>query len=177
MRDDVCGSGYCRAVPRGQPDIANTALRIFLQDLGAAYDLERGKPPYKGGKHFQKIKEFFGSRCCYCGVEFSSAAPANQDRLIPINKLDLGLHAWGNIVPACQACNNARQRKDWRDYILERAGTNTSERHARVRAYLKEYDYDPKLGLKDVAEELYVEVGEIAVTLIRTKMKRLSDKL
>ena len=57
-------------MPRGRPDIANTALRIFLQEMGAAYDVERERSPYKGGKHFDEIKRFFDDRCCYCGVEF-----------------------------------------------------------------------------------------------------------
>src|SRR5262249_9608514 len=107
---------------RGRADIANAAIRILLQEIGAAYDEERGRPPWKAGKHFAEVKQFFGGACCYCGVEFSASAPANQDHLIPMNKADLGLDAWGNIVPACAACNNARQRKDWRDYIIERAG-------------------------------------------------------
>jgi hypothetical protein len=164
-------------MPRGRPDIANTALRIFLQEMGAAYDDERGQPPYKGGKHFEKIKDFFGGRCCYCGLRFGPALPAAQDHLIPMNKADLGLHAWGNIVPACQACNAKKQRQDWRDFIIMRAGADAGERHARVRAFLEEFNYKPSFDLRDVAEELYEEVGSIAMTLIATKIKRVRDKL
>jgi hypothetical protein len=120
-------------VPRGRPDIANTTLRIFLQEMGAAYDEERNRPQYKGGKHFDEIKLFVHGRCCYCGIEFVPGTPAVQDHLVPMNKADLGLHAWGNIVPACQACNAKKQRKDWRDIIIEVAGPNAGERHARVR--------------------------------------------
>jgi hypothetical protein len=145
--------------------------------MGAAYDEERGRPPYRGGKDFKEIQDFFGGRCCYCGVEFSSTRPAVQDHLIPMNKADLGLHAWGNIVPACQACNASKQRKDWRDFIIERAGRDATERHARVRAFLQEYDYNPTLELRDVAEELYEEVGSIAMTLITVKIKRVRERL
>jgi 5-methylcytosine-specific restriction endonuclease McrA len=164
-------------MPRGRPDIANTALRIFLQEMGAAYDEERGRTPYRGGKHFEEIKQFFGGRCCYCNTEFSTAVPAVQDHLIPMNKADLGLHAWGNIVPACQACNATKQRKDWRDFIIERAGPDAAERHARVKAFVREYDYEHKVDLRSVAEELYEEVGSIAMTLIAAKIKRIRDKL
>ena len=77
-------------MPRGRPDIANTALRIFLQEMGAAYDEERGRPSYKGGKSFEEVKDFFGGRCCYCGADFGPTVPAVQDHLIPMNKADLG---------------------------------------------------------------------------------------
>jgi 5-methylcytosine-specific restriction endonuclease McrA len=166
-----------RPVPRARSDIANTALRIFLQEMGAAYDEERGRSPYNGRRDFSEIREFFNGQCCYCGTEFSASAPANQDHLIPMNKADLGLHAWGNVVPACQACNNARQRRDWRDYIIERAGARAEERHSRVRAFLADYGYDPNLDLRSTAEALYEEVGGVAMTLIETKIRRVRERL
>jgi hypothetical protein len=33
---------------RAKSDIANMAIRIFLQDMGRAYDDERDLPPYNG---------------------------------------------------------------------------------------------------------------------------------
>jgi HNH endonuclease len=163
-------------VARGRSDIANTALRIFLQEMGAAYDEERGQRPYRGAKDFTTVKEFFGGRCCYCDVDFETT-PAVQDHLIPMNKTDLGLHAWGNVVPACQACNAKKQGGDWRDFIIQRAGANAAERHTRVKAFLDAYDYRPSLDLRDTAEELYEEVGSISMTLIAAKIKRLRDRL
>jgi hypothetical protein len=145
--------------------------------MGAAYDQERGRTPYRGGKDFDEVKAFFRDRCCYCGVDFAPSTPANQDHLIPMNKSDLGLHAWGNIVPACQACNAPKQRADWRDFIIQRAGADAAERHARVRAFLDQYEYHPSFDLREIAEELYEEVGSIAMTLISAKVKRIRDKL
>ncbi|HEY3866690.1 MAG TPA: hypothetical protein VGL54_11480 [Solirubrobacteraceae bacterium] len=46
-----------------------------------------------------------------------------------------------------------------------------------MRTFLEEYDYKPSLDLRDVAEELYEEVGSIAMTLISAKIKRVRDKL
>jgi hypothetical protein len=53
------GSPPC---PRGRPAIANTAPRIFLQEMGAAYDEERGRVPYLEGKHFEETKQSFEGR-------------------------------------------------------------------------------------------------------------------
>lgn len=161
---------------RGRPDIANTALRIFLQAMGAAYDEERGLQPYGGAKDVATIKEFFGGRCCYCDVGLTAGATA-QDHLIPMNKTGLGLHAWGNVVPACGPCNAKKQGGDWRDFIIERAGPHAAERHARMKAFLDQYGYKPSHDLRDVAEELYEEVGAIAMTLINSKVKRIREKI
>ena len=74
-------------------------------------------------------------------------------------------------------CNAKKQRKDWRDFIIERAESEAGERHARMKAFLEEYTYKPSFELRDVAEELYEEVGSIAMTLISAKIKRMSNKL
>ena len=91
--------------------------------MGVAYDQERGREPYKKAKHFKTVREFFGDRCRYCGVEFLTT-PAVEDHLVPTNQTDLGLHAWGNIVPACRECNAKKQGRDW-------AGLHHRARRAR----------------------------------------------
>lgn len=93
---------------KARSDIANTAVRIFLQDFGAEYDTLRGKEKYAKAKHLPEIAEFFGNRCCYCGMEFELGQPAVQDHLVPLNRTNLGLHAWGNIVPSCGPCITSR---------------------------------------------------------------------
>jgi hypothetical protein len=97
-------------MPRGRADLANTALRIFLQEMGAAYDEERGLKPYGGRKDFPEVRAFFDDRCCYCGDALVAGRVA-QDHLIPVNKAGLGLHAWGNVVPACQVAPIATHRE------------------------------------------------------------------
>jgi len=46
-----------------------------------------------------------------------------------------------------------------------------------VKAFLGEYDYRPSFDLREVADELYEEVGSIAMTLIAAKIKRVREKL
>ena len=161
---------------RGRADIANTALRIFLQQMGAAYDTERGFAPY-GTKDFAEVRAFFGERCCYCGDDLQPNRVA-QDHLVPMNKTSLGLHAWGNVVPSCQDCNARKQGSEWHAYLVARAKTDAAERYERVTQFVAHYKYSPDPGdLRDTAEELYDEVGSIAMTLIAAKVKRVSKKL
>ena len=96
--------------PCGRAYIANTALRIFLQEMGEVYDRKRGREPYNGKKDFAEIRRFFDDRCCYCGEELRAGYEA-QDHLIPTNRENLGLHAWGNVVRlAVRACEKTGSR-------------------------------------------------------------------
>ena len=99
-----------------------------------AYDEERGRAPYERAKHLKTVQDYFGGRCCYCGIDFTAANPAVEDHLIPTNRTELGLHAWGNIVPACRECNARKQGGDWRDFIIHRAGVEAAERHGSPAA-------------------------------------------
>jgi len=162
---------------RGKADIANTALRIFLQEMGAAYDEERKLTPYNGNKDFKTVREFFGERCCYCDADLAIGRTA-QDHLIPMNKTSLGLHAWGNVVPACQDCNAKKQGREWHAYLVERAEKSAAERYKRVTEFVRHYEYAPDPNdLRDTAEELYTEVGDIAMTLVKAKIKRVRERL
>ena len=161
---------------RAQSDIANTALRIFLQEMGAAYDKKRGLVPYES-KNFAEVRAFFGERCCYCGLDLAISRTA-QDHLIPLNKPGLGLHAWGNVVPACQDCNAKKQGREWHEFLVTGAGPEAAERYARVRAFVSKYKYAPEANnLRRVAEDLYAEVGAIAMTLISAKVKSFREIL
>jgi len=60
-------------MPRSRANIANAALRIFLQEMGAAYDAERGLPAFGGRAHFAEVTAFFDGRCCYCREELGPA--------------------------------------------------------------------------------------------------------
>ncbi len=159
-------------MPRSRADIANTATRIFLQEFGVAYDVIREMEPYVKAKHFKVIREFFGDRCCYCGVDLSSVATA-QDHLIPLNQKDLGLHAWGNVVPSCATCNALKQGRAWHEVVAERAGEAAAERYKRIQEFVKFYRYDPPYDLREATADLYAEVGNVAMALIRTKIDRI----
>jgi 5-methylcytosine-specific restriction endonuclease McrA len=163
----------CAAVPRGKPDLSNTAVRIFLQDFGAAYDDERGLPRYVKSKHFDEIQSFFGGRCCYCGVDLDGKGV--QDHLVPLNQTGLGLHAWGNIVPSCAQCNAFKQGRPWHEVVAARAGGAAAARYKRITEFVSHYQYAPPYDLASATADLYAETGEVAMALIRTKIRRTKE--
>lgn len=67
---------------RSKSDISNSAIRIFLQDVGKFYDEARGFEPF-GPKVAQKdeLLEFFNYQCCFCGASIDRKS-LSQDHLI-----------------------------------------------------------------------------------------------
>lgn len=160
---------------KARSDIANTAVRIFLQDFGGEYDLARGLPKYQKGRDLPEIAGFFGEQCCYCGADFGQGRPPVEDHLIPLNKTGLGLHAWGNIVPSCSSCNAFKQAKPWHEVVAARAGAQAADRYQRISEFVNRYNYAPPYDLAAATADLYAEAGEVAMSLIRTKIKRTKE--
>ncbi len=163
---------------RSKSDIANSAIRIFLQDVGKFYDQARGFEPF-GPKKAQKeeLLKFFDSKCCFCG-EGIMISSLSQDHLIPMNKANLGLHAWGNVVPCCSPCNNKKQQRPWKEFLAEIAlGEDRCSRMKRIDEFVEAKRYDPNLNLHQYADNLYEDVGEVAMTLIQLRYKHAKSAI
>lgn len=160
---------------RTKSDISNSAIRIFLQNVGKFYDEARGFEPF-GPKVAQKdeLLNFFNHQCCFCGESIDRKS-LSQDHLIPMNKKALGLHAWGNVVPCCSSCNNEKQQQPWLIFIVLKAGEKSSERIKRIQEFVALKNYDPSLDLHEFADNLYEDIGEVAMTLINLRYKQAQD--
>lgn len=160
---------------RSKSDISNSAVRIFLQDVGRFYDEARGYEPFVP-KVSQKdeLLDFFGSMCCFCGTEITRKS-LSQDHLIPMNKASLGLHAWGNVVPCCKDCNNEKQQRSWREFLAQKAGSQAQRREQKIDDFVLSKNYDPTLNLHDYADNLYEDIGEVALTLIKLRYKQAEE--
>ncbi|MCS0455399.1 HNH endonuclease [Vibrio diabolicus] len=160
---------------RSKSDISNSAIRIFLQEVGRFYDEARGYEPF-GPKVAQKdeLLEFFDYQCCFCGVEINRKS-MSRDHLIPMNKTELGLHAWGNVVPCCSPCNNQKQQKPWKEFMLVKAGPGANARISQVESFVQAKKYDPTLNLHEYADNLYEDVGQVAMTLINLRYKQAQN--
>ena len=163
---------------RSKSDIANSAIRIFLQDVGKFYDQARGFNafvPKKAQK--EELLEYFDYECCFCGAKITVES-LSQDHLIPMNKASLGLHAWGNVVPCCKGCNNEKQHRSWMEFLKSKASSGQAkERAAKIEQFVAEKKYDPNLNLHDFADNLYEDVGEVAMTLIRVRYKQAEERI
>jgi hypothetical protein len=76
-------------------------------------------------------------------------------------------------MPGATSSQPVRSATQKKHGIVQRAGADARERHAKVHEFIEEYRYAPEFDLRDTAEELYAEVGSIAITLINEKIKRI----
>ena len=125
---------------RTKSDISNSAIRIFLQDVGKFYGDVRGFEPF-GPKVGQKdeLLEFFHHQCCFCADPISRKS-LSQDHLIPMNTSALGLHAWRNVVPCCKDCNTEKQQRPWKDFVLGKSPLDAAVRITTINTHLPEED-------------------------------------
>lgn len=125
----------------------NRIVRLFLQEAGRQYDANRGYPKF--GTMTPALVERFAGCCAYCGEP--PPPKLVEEHLVPINRSAVGLHAWGNIVPACKWCNDLKGHQTWEVHPRLNAA-----RRQRIEAYIEEYDYSPDVSeLRVVLEKLY----------------------
>ncbi|MEK7129999.1 MAG: HNH endonuclease signature motif containing protein [Patescibacteria group bacterium] len=158
---------------KSRSDISNSAIRMLLQSAGAFYDEARGYKRFStNGTEWKEVIKLFSNACCYCGVKLT---PDNMtdDHLVPINKKSLGLHAWGNIVPCCRHCNKEKHFGEWRVFLKSKSSRELYKKRAGlILRYQKKYGYNPNIELKDIANNLYEDVGQVSSTLINLRLKQ-----
>ncbi|MDB6061998.1 MAG: hypothetical protein JWM78_2101 [Verrucomicrobiaceae bacterium] len=85
----------------------------------------------------------FGSSCAYC---YAVASAENRgivpDHLVAVT--DFGELVPGNIVPACQTCNDSRGNKPWRAFLSTRFPVEATVRIRRIEQYIAVHNYSPR---------------------------------
>lgn len=103
---------------------------------------------------WEKTKIHFENKCAYCG----SGEELVIEHAVPINKVSLGEHRLGNMVPSCKSCNSKKADKDYRTFL-----EGSENRISRIEEYMDSRDYVP-LGENDqVAKILEMAYQEVAI--------------
>lgn len=100
-------------------------------------------------EHLLRAAEYFQQAsvegCIYCG----SSQVERWDHLVSVR--DGGATVLGNMVPACQPCDDSKGRKDYRAWLSGRAPRNPARDNSsahqeiirRVEAYQQHFAYAP----------------------------------
>lgn len=103
---------------------------------------------------WQATKEYFSHRCAYCGIDCDKLV---MEHAIPINKLSLGEHRLGNLVPSCKECNDLKGGQDYRRFL---EGNNAAI--AQIEAYMDSRNYVPLEANEQVTRVLDMAHKEVA---------------
>ncbi|KAB0463609.1 HNH endonuclease [Vibrio kanaloae] len=125
----------------------NLLVRNVLSNLGSEQFSE---------EDWQATKAYFNHTCAYCG----EAKELVIEHAIPINKVYLGEHKLGNLVPSCKECNSAKASKDFREFL-----DGSDDKIAVIESYMDKQNYVPLENneqVKMILEMAYREVGAVA---------------
>ena len=123
----------------------NLFVRNVLSNLGHESFSQRDS---------EATKEHFLHRCAYCGIDADKLV---IEHAIPINKVSLGEHRLGNLVPSCSSCNDAKGGKDFRAFLED-----NDEAIARIEEYMDSRNYVPLEENEQVTMVLDLAHKEVA---------------
>ncbi|MCL1633248.1 HNH endonuclease [Luteimonas sp. SX5] len=104
----------------------------------------------------------FGGTCAYCGA---TASAENRgivpDHLVAVT--DFGELVPGNIVPACQTCNDSRGNKPWREFLAGRFPADAAGRIKRIEQYIAVHNYSPRSPESSLTPDELVQYNGLVV--------------
>lgn len=143
-------------------DASNAAVRAALTLLGERRDaavLGLAPGDLRGKKIRAALNDEFENRCAYCEKKLGDSF--DVDHLVPMNRTALGLHMYGNLVPACKTCNRAKKAKTLEEFIGESALPNGKRIQVKLEKRAAKFgaDLDSK-KVRQIIGNLYKIISE-----------------
>jgi len=123
----------------------NLLVRNILSNLG--------EESFSQGD-WEETKAYFDNQCAYCGY----AGKLVIEHAIPINKISLGEHRLGNLIPSCRSCNAKKLGKDYREFL-----NGQQSRIEKIEGYMESRNYVPLGDNEQVAKILDMAYKEVAI--------------
>lgn len=130
-------------------------------------------------EQWNRTREFFDGQCAYTGEPLSDSE-AIKEHAVPINRRHCGVHAYGNVLPASKAANDAKAGKHYREYMAAVVGGET--RLGRIEDFVRESGYEARVepfgDLRRYCEQQYrqvVALGEVNKAYLRSIAEGVLD--
>ena len=68
-----------------------------------------------------------------------------------------------------------KQQRPWQQFLKEKAETHATKRQQIIEKFVKIKNYDPDLNLHEYADNLYEDVGQVAMTLINLRYRQAEN--
>jgi len=143
-------------------DASNAAVRAALTLLGERRDaavLGLAPGDLRGKKLRAALSGEFNNLCAYCEKKLGESF--DVDHLVPMNRSALGLHMYGNLVPACKPCNSSKKAKTLEEFIEETALPNGKRIRAKLEKRATKFgaDLDSK-KVRQIIGDLYKLISD-----------------
>ncbi len=162
-----------------KPDASNSFVRALLTFIGEEQELRvRGVEPgeLRGKKIRASIIEEFESKCVYCEKLLSEPKEMQLDHLISMNKDNVGLQIYGNLVLSCPPCNSAKKDRDFAEYLESSNPTHSKRIINRLIERRRRYGADIDVSvLKDLAQKAYADIGRLLDKQIDASLSLLAQ--
>jgi hypothetical protein len=112
MKDDPL-KPLTRCNRRQKSDVAQKLVSMCLHELSAALVRERPDLRVETAGYIEVVRTVFGESCAFCARPLGKRT--HVEHLDAMNRVRAGLHVAGNVVLACEGCNNAKRNDDQRD--------------------------------------------------------------
>lgn len=128
----------------------NLVIRNILSNLGNESFNEN---------NWGETKAFFNNRCAYCGEE----KKLEMEHAIPINKMMLGEHRLGNLVPSCHECNGKKGSLRYDQFLK-----GNQDKIKKIEDYMRLKDYEPLSNsekseiIAELLKKAYLDTAEVA---------------
>ncbi|WP_168929457.1 HNH endonuclease signature motif containing protein [Nocardioides sp. GY 10113] len=106
----------------------------------------------------------FGGTCAYCG----ETKKTTIDHAVPINRIHLGEHRLGNLVPACGSCNGRKSNTTYTEFLETFYAADPEQARMRIGdldTHAAKHDYQPiedHEGVRPIIEEARAKLAEVA---------------
>jgi hypothetical protein len=113
-------------------------------------------------KDWVSILAEFREACAYCG---STRSAENRgivpDHLVAVT--EFGELVPGNIVPACQTCNDSRGNKPWREFLASKFPEDAANRIQRIERYITMHNYVPRSPTSSLSPDELAQYNALVV--------------
>lgn len=144
---------------------SNGFVRSLLTFIGEEQELRvRGVEPgeLRGKKIRTSIIAEFKGRCVYCGKQMRDEKEMQVDHLISMNKGNVGLQIYGNLVLSCGPCNNEKADADFKVFLKKKNPSKAKEVIALLESRRKQYGANIDVSvIKPLVETAYTEIGAL----------------
>jgi hypothetical protein len=161
-----------------KPDAQNAFARALLTFIGEEQELRvRGVEPgeLRGKKIRRSIVSEFDSQCVYCDKKLVEPKEMQLDHLVSMNKDNVGLQIYGNLVLSCPPCNSAKKDRDFAEFLRETRPGDCEKIIERLTNRRVDFGANIDVSvIKHLVQQAYVEIGSLLDNHIDEALKLLA---